>query len=272
MKSDLEKGSGVVDLLRGLGLEGATMLVTAASAIAIGLLDFVGFVVLSDRELIRMSLVGVGIMMFALVAQTTRRTMETRNLMAELRLEEMIEQHAKLDEGLSGIRQVLASKLDARKLLDEKSLYEEAQRLVQTVSNTDTIRATSLSIDVSSASVRSTYNVAFLKAAALRIRQARELGGTLTYRVVIGYEHTAGKEPSANMKAYQQTRRKIFSDQRASNGLDARCVDAVWPLEFFLVADSIIISFVRLKGESAIQMGMLITDKELARIASEWYD
>lgn len=67
-------------LLTGLGIDGWIFGLTALTAIIIGLLDFAPLFTLTEDPILRMALVAIGITMAALVAQTTRRSIEMREL------------------------------------------------------------------------------------------------------------------------------------------------------------------------------------------------
>ena len=66
--------------LNALGFDGWVFALTAIISIFIGILDFTPFIELTNDPILRMILVALGLTMAAIVAQTSRRTLELEEL------------------------------------------------------------------------------------------------------------------------------------------------------------------------------------------------
>ncbi len=66
--------------IRNLGFDGWVLSLTALAAIFIGILDLVGWLNLSTDQLLQIVIVGIGLLMGAVIAQTSRRASEIREL------------------------------------------------------------------------------------------------------------------------------------------------------------------------------------------------
>ena len=72
--------SELKQLIRNFGFESWMLSLTALAAIFIGLLDFVGWLNLSTDQLLQIVVVGIGLLMGAVIAQTSRRASEINEL------------------------------------------------------------------------------------------------------------------------------------------------------------------------------------------------
>ncbi len=76
-------------IIEALGYDGSILALTAIAAALIGMLDFVGFLGLELQQLTQLVLIGIGLLMGAVIAQTSRRTIEMKELKEALGLAEV---------------------------------------------------------------------------------------------------------------------------------------------------------------------------------------
>lgn len=172
--------------------------------------------------------------------------------------------HSDMVEAFNVVQQALVAAVPFRVLTSEKAIFEEANRIINACKDADVIRATGLTPGASTHQEDSAFQLRYLQTVAKRVKKARERGGSLSYRVVLG----SGSDRQQSI----QMRRDVFSTEGVLDRMVIKSVDMTWPLELLLVGDSLIIGFVSLTGDLTFRVGVRVTNKDLIRHVSEWYD
>jgi len=173
--------------------------------------------------------------------------------------------HSDMVEAFNAVQQVLVTAVPFRVLTSEKAIFEEAIHIINVCKDSDIIRATGLTPEALTQQQGSTVQFqSYLSTIAKRIKKAKEQGGSLSYRVVLGSER--------DRQQSIQIRRDVCSSEGVLDRLVIKSVEMTWPLEILLVGDSMIIGFVSLTGDLTFRVGVRVTNRDLIRHVSEWYD
>ena len=246
------------------------LIATGAGGVIVGILDLLGLdgIIPVNRSLsIIMTLVSA----LALALGIERRT-TIENLKVDVK-----EARCDIIKALNGlvgevdsVQQALVSAVSVRALTDEKMVYREASRLVNEADDSDIIRATSLGSPPDPP--KSPPFDRYLLGVAKRIRASKERGGSLTYRIVMGYRPTNGSGPPLAKREGIRQRKEVFRAEGVLDRLLIRSIDTTWSLDILLVGDSMIIGFPTLAGRRHIRLGLRITDKDFVGRVTQWFD
>jgi len=205
------------------------------------------------------------ILLITVAALAVALGIERRTIIGELETE-VRRTHFDMVEAFNAVQQVLISGVPFQVLTSEKAIFEEALRLINMCKDSDVIRVTGLTPAKAGEEETQDYTNDYFSTIAKRIKRAKKRGGSLAYRVVLG------EEPPPERRKTIQKRHEAFSAEGVLDRLVIRSLDTTWPLEMFLLVDSMIIGFVSLTGDLTFRVGIRVTDKELVGHISEWYD
>ena len=174
-----------------------------------------------------------------------------------------------LTNEVNELRKAILRKVPIRIFTNEKEIIDETLSLIKTCEDSDIIRATDISPLTAQNEVISLYtsssNIYFLKLAK-RIKKAKDKGGSLSYRIILGEETPSVRERSINR------RKDAFSSEGVLDRLLIRAIDKSWPLEIIVLGNSIILAFTSFTGDLTFFAGIRITNKILTTRITQWFD
>lgn len=168
----------------------------------------------------------------------------------------------------SNMRQ--ATSIVAQALLTRPSIYREVTRLVEECKINAEVKATSTIFDPDDP--EDPDFTKYLETLARKCGASRELGGKMTYHLVIGVGYGSGTLP-AHVVTSLTRRADIFYDAGALESLEIFRIPDEWTLNLLLVDRRYaVIGFPEKMSNPSLQHGMYLEGDELVARLVEWFD